>query len=559
SSSLCRAATIEELGRVLQAAAEARGPAAGELRLACLKGLAEGLKRSKQQELRCTAGQVALRRLLADSQPQVAELALSIAGLVKLRESEAMKAALAAAGKTALDTSRPVEDRVAAIFLLSGAPYAELAAAAPKLLDPRQPLDVQLAAVKTLAAVDDPGVGEILLANWPSYTPKAQAAVMDAIFMRQDRLPKLLDAIEKKVVLPAALDALRRIHLLENPDAAIRKRAKDLLGSQATRKDREDVLARYVAALKGPRDPKRGALVHEQQCAKCHQVKGKGYVVGPDLSSTTRRSDEMLVSDVLDPSNQITAGYNQYTVITEDGRIFTGVLAAESATSVTLRKEQSAEETILRKDIDVMAASTNSMMPENLEKEVSPQDIADLIAFLREAFGPVPPPAVTLFDDDPALLPLLNEGEGKASLDTAERFAGAVSLRMVPLQRSSARIPGWQYRIVENPEPGEYRYLRLAWKSLGGHGVMIELAGDGQWPPAQKPLWRYYAGKNTTGWAAIEVAPQAPREWTVVTRDLWKDFGTFTVTGIAPTAMGGDALFDRIELLRSLDEVTAGR
>lgn len=83
---------------------------------------------------------------------------------------------------------------------------------------------------------------------------------------------------------------------------------------------------------------------------------------------------------------------------------------------------------------------------------------------------------------------------------------------------------------------------------------MIELAGDGRWPPADKPLWRYYAGRNRTGWAAVEVAPQAPDEWTVVTRDLWKDFGTFTLTGIAPTAIQGEALFDRIELLRSLDD-----
>jgi hypothetical protein len=200
-----------------------------------------------------------------------------------------------------------------------------------------------------------------------------------------------------------------------------------------------------------------------------------------------------------------------------------------------------------------MAASTNSMMPENLEKEVSPQDIADLIAFLREAYGPLPPPALTLFDDDPAFLALLNEGEGKASLETADRHAGAASLRMAPLQRSSAKLPGWEHRIVETPGPGEYRYLRFAWKSVRGQGIMIELAGNGQWPPAEKPQWRYYAGKNTTGWAAVEVAAQPPAEWTVVTRDLWKDFGTFTVTGIAPTAMGGDGLFDRIELLRSLE------
>ena len=64
---------------------------------------------------------------------------------------------------------------------------------------------------------------------------------------------------------------------------------------------------------------------------------------------------------------------------------------------------------------------------------------------------------------------------------------------------------------------------------------------------------RSYSGKNTTAWAALEISPHAPREWVVVTRDLWKNFGSFTLTGMAPTAMGGDALFDRIELIRSLE------
>jgi hypothetical protein len=79
---------------------------------------------------------------------------------------------------------------------------------------------------------------------------------------------------------------------------------------------------------------------------------------------------------------------------------------------------------------------------------------------------------------------------------------------------------------------------------------MLELAADGGWPPAEMPLRRYHAGRKTTGWQSVEVSPSAPREWTVVTRDLWTDCGDFTLTGIAPTAMGGDALFDRIELLQ---------
>ncbi len=82
---------------------------------------------------------------------------------------------------------------------------------------------------------------------------------------------------------------------------------------------------------------------------------------------------------------------------------------------------------------------------------------------------------------------------------------------------------------------------------------MFELAANGAWPPADKPVRRYYSGANTSGWAATEVARDVPTEWTVVTVDLWKDFGEFTLTGIAPTAMEGPALFDKIELLQRVD------
>jgi biopolymer transport protein ExbB len=128
-----------------------------------------------------------------------------------------------------------------------------------------------------------------------------------------------------------------------------------------------------------------------------------------------------------------------------------------------------------------------------------------------------------------------------------------VSLTVTPPQRFSPRIPEWNFPIRQYPEAGEYRYLRFAWKGEG-HGVMIELAAAGRWPPADQPVHRYYSGRNSTGWAAVEVSPDVPRDWQVVTRDLYKDFGEFTLTGIAPTALGGAAHFDRIELLRSVED-----
>ncbi|OHB83705.1 MAG: hypothetical protein A2V98_08015 [Planctomycetes bacterium RBG_16_64_12] len=538
---------------MLVSLAEAGDESIAPVRVAALEGLIEGLKSGTPEALTSSEGQLALRRLLVSPSVELRELALQVAGLVRLHESPEMKAALATASQVALDESRSIEERQAAAGLLAGSPYDEIAPTVERLLNARQPLDLQLAAASVLSSTDDPRAGPLLLANWPSYTPKVQEAVLGAIFSRQNRLSKLLDAVEEGTVQPSGLDAVRREQLLRNSDAEIRRRAESLLAGQGSRRGRDEVLGRYQAALTLHRDPARGNQVYKDQCAKCHQLQGQGFAVGADLATASTRTDETLVSDILDPSNRLTVGYQNYTVVTEDGRIFTGILAVETATSITLRKEEGVEQTILRKDIDEMEASPISMMPEELEKQVGPQDVADLLGYLREALGPAPPPGITLFDDESSFADLLTEGEGTARVRTEAPFSGTAFLAVTPPQRWNLRIPGWQYPIVENPGDGEFRYLRFAWRSRG-RGVMIELAGGGQWPPADKPLRRYYSGENTTGWQAVEVSAEVPGDWVVVTRDLWRDFGPFTLTGIAPTAMGGEAFFDSIELLRSLED-----
>jgi hypothetical protein len=189
-------------------------------------------------------------------------------------------------------------------------------------------------------------------------------------------------------------------------------------------------------------------------------------------------------------------------------------------------------------------------MPDNLAKVVSPTDAANVIAWLRQ-----PDENVVLVDDNMDLISMLNEGAGKAEFESTDVHAGRVSLRIMPPQRFSAIIPGWKFPIREKPGLGEYRFLRFAWKAEGGDGIMLELAADGRWPPADKTTRRYFAGHNATGWSAVQVSSTAPTAWTVETRDLWKDFGEFTLTGIAPTASGGPVLFDRIELLRNKEGV----
>ena len=195
------------------------------------------------------------------------------------------------------------------------------------------------------------------------------------------------------------------------------------------------------------------------------------------------------------------------------------------------------------------------------KQKLSDKEIAMLTNWVK-AGAAWPEPVAVLFEDQPQFLAALTSGNGKGRLIAEGAFGGKAALRITPLQRDGVKIPGWNFAIREQPQPGEYRYLRLAWKKRGEGSVMIELAANGAWPDAKVAKGRYVAGPNTTGWAAISIGETAPSEWSVATFDLWKDIGSFTLTGIAPTCdRGEEAFFDSIILgptIASLDAYRPG-
>jgi putative membrane-bound dehydrogenase-like protein len=546
----------EEVGRLLAAIARAwrKGPKkeVEPLAEACLVGLIEGLQRGKPRMLTSDAGEAALTQLLTSGSIGMRTRVLTIAGLLKLDRTPEVVEGFRELGKQVLDTTMPLPRRRAALQLLAQAPPEILFPAAQKLLDVRQPVEVQLAAVEALAASSDSGVGGILVRGWRGYSPRVQEAILTALFQRQDRVEVLLQALEKKEVALSALDSFRRDQLRNHPRASLAARARKLLGTATREPRRDQQIARYQQALKDRPDRRLGHKLFVEHCSVCHQLEGKGHAVGPDLTGARTRPDETILLDILEPSAQITPGFRTYTVFTNAGRLFAGVLASESATSITLVQEKGARQTILRKNIESLIASEQSLMPTNLGEQLSPRQVADVIAYLRGLLGPVPPPGLVLFDEERDFADLLKDGKGKVRVTGTDRFAGEVSLAVTPPQRYSARIKGWNYSIREKPGPGEFRYLRWAWKARGP-GVMLELADAGAWPAANQAVRRYYSGTNTTDWQAVRLSPMSPGTWTVVTVDLWKDFGAFTLTGLAPTAMDGEVLFDRIELLRTLE------
>lgn len=546
----------QQLASLLETLSRQDADAACELQVACLSGLLEGLQRGSAPAAPVTGSVRAVQQLLHCEHDEVRRLAVRTAFQLGINELDEMHALFAAARDQVADESAPLDERRKAVDLLAAAPSALLQDVAHLVMTPQQPAELQLALARAAGQADDAPTLQFLLEGFASYTPQLQSAVLDVVFARQARLALLLDAVEGGAVPANMVDAARRERLLTNHDQTIAHRAEEILQHVRLGTGRQAVLERYRQSLQLPRDRGRGQAVFEKQCSKCHRLGDQGYAVGPDLLTVKTRADETLISDILDPSNQIALGYNTYNVVTMNGRIFSGVLASETATSIALRAEEGKESVILRQEIDELATSTISMMPENLEQEVSPQDVADLLGFLRQMLGSATPPEYVLFDDDVQFPRLLNEGDGTARLVSGDRYRGAAALAVRPPQKYSAAIPGWQFHIAEHPGPGEYRYLRFAWKQEHGDGVMLELAADGVWPAADSPRQRYFSGHNGTPWQATCVSSERPGQWTVVTRDLWADVGAFTLTGLAPTAMGGEALFDDIRLLRTLEDAT---
>ena len=137
----------------------------------------------------------------------------------------------------------------------------------------------------------------------------------------------------------------------------------------------------HVLQTKG--DAGRGAKVFERECKTCHKVGDRGFALGPDLTGSPSADAAALLSNILDPSAVVQPGYLQYTVVDQNGRTYSGIIAAETATSLTLRRGDGAEDTILRAQVAEMTSTGLSIMPDGFEKTISKPEMADLIAFLR--------------------------------------------------------------------------------------------------------------------------------------------------------------------------------
>ena len=118
-------------------------------------------------------------------------------------------------------------------------------------------------------------------------------------------------------------------------------------------------------------------------CAQCHQFNGIGFAVGPDLTSIRSQPNESILMHVLMPNWLLEQGYENYTIETTGLETFSGIIKSQNESSVTLKCPQGVEKTIPRTEIASITTASKSLMPEELEKGMTKQQLRDLIGYLK--------------------------------------------------------------------------------------------------------------------------------------------------------------------------------
>jgi putative membrane-bound dehydrogenase-like protein len=284
-------------------------------------------------------------------------------------------------GNSDLDTARRI---TAAQLLLHSQQHRQQAITSlAQWLKPQVDPMLQSQALLALQRSADEQIPLILHQAWNEWSPDLRTQAIDAWLSREKWTNDLIHRLESKQISLSSISLTQRARLLQHPTATINQRSKQLF-SQTQTSARSEVLSKYGGTMQLTGDSTRGKAVFQKSCANCHRRGAEGQEVGPNLATVVGHAPEKLLTNILDPNVDIQPGYQAYTCLLDSGEVLSGLLVSETANSVTIKQANGVLRSIARGEIEKLQNSNKSFMPEGLEDNISQQDMADLIRFLRE-------------------------------------------------------------------------------------------------------------------------------------------------------------------------------
>ncbi|MCH2126463.1 MAG: c-type cytochrome [Pirellulaceae bacterium] len=345
-----------------------------DVQAALLRGMLSGLEGRRQ--VTAPAGWDEVGAALArSSDAQVQELSQQLAQI--FGDRNAMQQALA----TVRDSSADLLARRRALRMLLTQRNDEASLLLEPLLDE---LPLQLDAIRGYAMMENAAAPAVLLGRYPQLLPEHQRAVLETLATRKEYAQALLTALRQEKVPLSDLP----VHVARSLQRTLGDPFVKVYGEvRPIGEDREKLLAKYTqlitAEALAKADAVRGRGIFQKTCAACHTLYGSGGKIGPDLTGSNRANLAYLLLNSVDPSYDVADSYKMISILTVDGQILNGVLAEENGSRVVLKTVEQPRLVILKQDIDERSVSSKSMMPDGQLEKMKPQEVLDLIKYLR--------------------------------------------------------------------------------------------------------------------------------------------------------------------------------
>ncbi len=222
----------------------------------------------------------------------------------------------------------------------------------------------------------------LILGHWSQLSPETKAMVTDHIGEQAPAALSLLRAIELERVPKSDISWPQIVNLMNFYDHEVRILARKVF---SVNEDRKAVLQHYLPALSLKGYPGDGEKIFKKMCMACHRKGNLGNQdFGPDLASLKNRNSQSLLTEIINPANSIADKYDYWKIDLSGGRTIYGIIVHENAQAVTINQAGSIKTTLSKGDIRSKQKLVYSAMPNGLETGISPEEMASLLAFIRE-------------------------------------------------------------------------------------------------------------------------------------------------------------------------------
>lgn len=302
----------------------------------------------------------------------------------RLGHEPARQRALALASKN--DTPEPL--RLAMLTLIGELGQPEAVPLCLRLLEMPEPEAVQLAALSVLQRFDRTDIAVAVLRRYSTFSPRLRTRSVETLLGRKAWALALVRAVESGQV-PAqdiGVEQLRLLALHQDPELNALTRKHWGSVARGTPEEKLAEMRRLSNDLRaGSGDINAGRLAFKKHCATCHQIFGEGEKLGPDLTHANRQDREFLLQSLVDPSAVIRKEYLTQVLQTADGRLLTGLIVAQANGQVTLANAKNERVSLALNQIESIRESPVSLMPEDLHKQIRPQELRDLFTYLQSS------------------------------------------------------------------------------------------------------------------------------------------------------------------------------